>query len=151
MCHHSPYQQNVQPNPGRSKPEKQIKANSSLKCTQSSCPICEPPSFIYASWNICSQWCAPRKQQTQREIPEGQSTLCSLFANQATLLQTWLFHHSLLMTSSPQTHLRAPYLLWRACNPRQPSLVFEPSPAHYRTENMCFFISKILLKITPSL
>lgn len=38
-----------------------------------------------------------------------------------------------------------------ACDPGQPSPVFEPCPAHCRTENTCFFVSKILLKITPSL
>lgn len=152
MCHHSPRRQHVQPSPGGSKPEKQIKVNSSLKGTQSSCPVREPPILhprimehllVAARTERAEHWKGNTGGAVNTAVP-----VCQPGHAPSGLAAS-------LLLAGDQLRLRPTSELsvffGGACDPGQPSPVFEPCPARCRTENTCFFVSKILLKITPSL
>lgn len=66
-------------------------------------------------------------------------------------LSAWPHHPSSLVTSFASDPPQSSVFFGGARDPGQPSPVFEPCPARCGMENTRVFVSKILLKITPSL
>lgn len=86
-----------------------------------------------------------------REMPRGPSVLRALFTNQGTLPRLGHITPPRWWPALPQTHLRALFFLAGPATPGNPARCLSLAQRVARTENTRVFVSKILLKITPSL
>lgn len=152
MCHRSPRRQSVQPSPGGSKPAKlnqsKFQPERHTKLVPSTrAPILHPRItehlLVAARAERAARWKGNTGGAVNTAVP-----VCQPGHAPSGLAASPLLGGDQLRLR-PTSELSV--FFGGACDPGQPSPVFEPCLAHCRTENTCFFVSKILLKITPSL
>lgn len=131
--------------PGRIKTCKTNPSQAGVEGTQSWCPAREPPALTEHLLG------AARAEGRGGKCRRGRQHCGPCLPTRARSL---ILASSLLLAGD-QLYLRPTSELsvffGGACDPGQPGPVFEPCPARCGTENTRVFVSKILLKITPSL
>lgn len=129
-------------------PAKQIKVNSSLKLVpRMRAPILHPrimEHLLVAARAECTErWKGNTRGAVNTVFPVCQPGHAPLGLAVSMLLAG----HQLRLRPTSESSV----FFGGACDPGQPNPVFEPCLVRFRTENTYFFVSNILLKITPSL